>query len=296
MKYYLGIDVGGSSIKYALISEFGDVSNQNKRATPTTIESFYTEILSIYQEIQIKQEVMGIALSMPGAVDSETGIISGSSALDYIHGPNIKENLEQQINKRVEIENDANCAALAEVWIGSAKDVNDCLFIVSGTGIGGAVVKDRKIHKGKHLHGGEFGYMIVKSDIDNEEFRTWSDDGSTVACLKAIAKELNIDYHTLDGKAVFDNLDNNPVYTKYVNRFYYILAMGIYNLQYIIDPEKIVIGGAISVRDDLLEQIQKRLESIFNKLTHAKVRPVVVKCQFQNDANMIGAVYHFMQR
>ena len=110
-----------------------------------------------------------MALSLPGAVDSETGIIGGSSALDYIHGPNIKEELEKRLQVRVEMENDANCAALAEVWKGAASDVNDCCFIVSGTGIGGAVVKNKRIHKGQHLHGGEFGYMIADFNFETKE-------------------------------------------------------------------------------------------------------------------------------
>ena len=69
---------------------------------------------------------------MPGAVDSDGGIIYGSSAIDYIHGPNIKEDLKHRLNKDVEFENDANCAALAEVWKGVACHENDCCFIVSG--------------------------------------------------------------------------------------------------------------------------------------------------------------------
>ena len=132
----------------------------------------------------------------------------------------------------VEFENDANCAALAEVWKGVACHENDCCFIVSGTGIGGAVIKDRHVHHGNALHGGEFGYMIMRYDQDEKKYYTWSDDGSTVAVTKRVAKELGVDYHTLDGKEVFDQADNNEVYKKYVDEYYRTLAMGIYNLQY----------------------------------------------------------------
>lgn len=294
MEYFTAIDVGGTSIKYALIDALGTVQHQDKKATPKDITTFYQTMEAIYQEINSIQETKGIALSMPGAVDSSSGCIGGASAVPYIHGPNIKEELEKRIGKPVQLENDANCAALAEVWIGSASDVEDCLFIVSGTGIGGAVVKDKKIHKGKHLHGGEFGYMITTNTIDEEEFSTWSFDGSTVAVVKGVAKELQVPVESLNGKEIFDQVDTNPVYKKYVNRFYYVLAMGIFNLQYAFDPEKIVIGGGISSREDLLEQINQRLDVIFKKFDHAKIRPVVVKCQFENDANLIGAVYHFI--
>ncbi len=76
---------------------------------------------------------------------------------------------------------------LAEVWLGAAKDNQDCRFVVCGTGIGGAVIKDKKIHKGKHLHGGEFGYMINNFDADSLEFNFWSLD-STVAIVKGVEK------------------------------------------------------------------------------------------------------------
>lgn len=292
MKYYLAMDVGGTSIKYGVVNDQGKIINTDKIVTPDSLEKMYQAMGEIYHNCNY--EVAGIALSMPGAVNSEVGNIEGASALDYIHGPNIKEDLQKRFNTKVSIENDANCAALAEVWKGSGSDVDDCMFIVSGTGIGGAVVKDRMIHKGKHLHGGEFGYMVALNDLDNDSYISWSTAGSTVATVKGVAKELGVDYQTLDGKVIFDQAQDNPIYQKYVDRYYSVLAMGIYNLQYVYDPEKIIIGGAISVRPDLIEQIESRLEKIYDSIPVAKIHPKVVKCRFGNEANLIGAVYRFI--
>lgn len=222
------------------------------------------------------------------------GIIGGSSALDYIHGPNIKNDLQTRLGVDVELENDANCAALAEVWKGAASDVNDCCFIVSGTGIGGAVVKNKRIHKGQHLHGGEFGYMIADFNFETKEMETWSHVGSTVAVVRAVAKAKGVDVSTLDGREIFDHYHEDSDYEKAVDKFYYVLANGIYNLQYAYDPEKIIIGGGISVRDDLLDEVNQRLDVIFAHFTHAKIRPVVLTCQYHNDANLLGALYHFL--
>ena len=163
MKHYLCIDVGGTSIKYGLLDEEGHIIQTQSVKAPLSLLEMYEVFANAYYQYQ-DFHLQGIALSMPGAVDSESGVIGGSSAYDYIHGPNIKKDLEEKFKIPVEIENDANCAALAEVWKGAASDVNDCCFIVSGTGIGGAIVKNKKIHKGVHLHGGEFGYMISKLD------------------------------------------------------------------------------------------------------------------------------------
>ena len=72
--------------------------------------------------------------------------------------------------------------------------------------------------------------------------------------------------------------------------------MGIYNLQYAYDPSMIIIGGAVSVRPELIDKVNEQLDIIFGQLSHAKVRPNIKVCEFGNDANMIGAVYHYMQR
>ena len=252
MKEYLAFDVGGTSVKYALCNEEGEVSSASKFKTPDTLDQMYLEMEKVVHNYP---NVEGIALSMPGAVDSDGGIIYGSSAINYIHGPNIKEDLQNRFHKPVELENDANCAALAEVWKGVAKEESDCCFIVSGTGIGGAVIKDKHVHHGNALHGGEFGYMIMRY-------------------------EPNV----------------NEVYKKYVDEYYRTLAMGIYNLQYAYDPSMIVIGGAISTREELLDKVNEQLDIIFDQLTHAHVRPNIKVCKFGNDANLIGATYHYIQR
>lgn len=278
-------------MKYAVCNEIGDILENGSKVTPDTLEAMYQVIKDVFSMFDGLQ---GLALSMPGAVDSDTGVIGGSSALDYIHGPNIKKDLEALLHVRVELENDANCAALAEVWKGAASDVDDCCFIVSGTGIGGAVVKNKRIHKGKHLHGGEFGYMIADFNFETKEMETWSHVGSTVAVVRAVAKAKGVDVHTLNGKDIFDHYLEDEDYKKAVDKFYYVLANGIYNLQYAYDPEKIVIGGGISVRDDLLDEVNQRLDVIFSRFTHAKIRPVVLTCQYHNDANLLGALYHFL--
>ena len=254
MKNYLCMDIGGTAMKCAVVNEEANILEQESIKTPSTLEDMYKTIQECFEGYQ-NYDLQGLALSMPGAVDSDAGIIGGSSAIDYIHGPCIKDDLEKILKVPVEMENDANCAALAEVWKGAGSDVDDCCFIVSGTGIGGAVVKNKRIHKGKHLHGGEFGYMIADFDYDTKE-----------------------------------------IYFKAVDRYYWAMANGIYNLQYAYDPEKIIIGGAISVREDLLEEIQKRLDVIFANFTHAHIKPVVCTCTFHNEANLLGALYHLLTK
>lgn len=294
MKHYLCIDVGGTSVKWGLLNEEGHIIHSNYVQSPESLEKMYQVFQDAFDSYS-NFDIQGVALSMPGAVNSEKGTIGGSSAYDYIHGPNIKQDLEERFQKRVELENDANCAALAEVWKGAARDVDDCCFIVSGTGVGGAVVKNKQVHKGAHLHGGEFGYMLADFDFRTKELKTWSDI-STVAVVKEVAKEKNMDISELSGKDIFDHYHDDPIYKKAVDKFYSVLANGIYNLQYAFDPQKIIIGGAISAREDLLKEVNQRLDTIFDQCPHSHIRPIVLTCQFQNEANLIGALYHFLSR
>lgn len=294
MKYYIGIDVGGSSIKSAIVDENGNLSSQSKVKTPETLDAFYEAIDTIANKAQKEKKIEGIAMSLPGAVDSDSGIIGGSSAVMYIHGPNIKKDVAHRTGLPVEIENDANCAALAEVWIGNASDVNDSMFVVCGTGIGGAVIKDKKIHRGVHLHGGEYGYEIMVFDEANHHFLTWSDVGSTINLVSRVAKRKQVAPETLSGEEIFDHSAEDPIYQEEVDRFYDYMAIGIYNLQYTYDPEVIIIGGGVSARDDLVDNINRHLDTIFQEIPIAHIRPQIRTCKYHNDANIIGAVYHFM--
>ena len=286
----LVFDVGGSILKYGISNIKGELIKKGNIPTPNSLEKMYEEFEKIFN---LNQPLQGIALSMPGAVDSEKGIIKGSSAINYIHGPNIKKDLENKLKTKVTIQNDANCAALAEIWKGEAKDVEDSCLVVCGTGIGGAIVKNKKIHYGKNLHGGEFGFMILGFDEKGEPL-TWSNIGSTINTIKRVAKELGKNPKELDGKEIFDNINNNPIFKKHVEIYYKYMAMGIYNIQYAYDPEVIIIGGEISKRKDLIENINKYINQYLKHLKTPKIKPNIKVCKFGNDSNLIGAVYHFL--
>lgn len=296
VNYYAVFDVGGSAIKYALMDETGLFIE--KSSTPTPKEDIYAFIDTIdlvVKGYQQKADIKGIALSLPGAVDVEKGHIEGSSAIPYLHGPNIQKLLQERTYLPVEIENDANCAGLAEGWIGAAKEVKDYLCIVIGTGIGGALVIDKKICRGKNLHGGEFGFMIMEDYLDQPIGEMWSALGATGALIKKVAKRKGLEPNTLDGKKVFEMADHGDEEVQdEIKKFIKRLAVGILNLQYAIDPEKILIGGAISQREDLIDKINETLNQMKNKAYSLHVK--VEKCQFGNDSNLIGALYHFLQR
>ncbi|MFB3161937.1 ROK family protein [Neobacillus sp. 179-J 1A1 HS] len=300
MRNFMVFDVGGTNIKYAVINEQGEfLTKGDFPSSPYDFDQFHNNIISITMENKQKYNITGLAFSCPGGVDSETGIIGGASALPCIHGPNFKETFGRATGLPVEIENDANSAALGEVWKGAAKNNQNVMFTIIGTGIGGAVIKDRKIHKGANLHGGEIGYMVLNVQNHNgtNTFHTWSHLAATGALVKEVAKVKGVSVSDLNGKKIFEAAEaGDQDCLQAIENFYLYLAQGIYNIQYIYDPEKIIIGGAISNRTDLIDKIYEKLDLILDTVEIAKVRPVIEVCHFKNDANLLGALFHFLQR
>jgi glucokinase len=293
MMHYLAYDVGGSSIKYAVIDETSKFLEKGQVATPATIEGFYTALQQIKDQYAASYDFRGVGFSLPGAVDNKTGIIGGASAIDYIHNFNIKYEIQHRLALPIAMENDANCAALGEVWQGAAKGCQDVLFFVCGSGVGGAVVKDGHIHHGPHLHGGEFGYMMAS----DSGYQILSEAASTVAMAERIAAAKGLAPDAIDGKKAFAlAADGDKDAQASIEKMYNALARAIYNVQYAYDPERIVLGGAISSRPEFAKEIQAHIDNILAQVKIAKVRPEVVSCQFGNDANLLGAVKNFLQQ
>lgn len=292
MNRYLAFDIGGTFLKYGIIAEDTTVLETNKVKTPDSLEGLLTAL----QEISnLYPDVRGVAVSCPGAV-SEEGFVKGSSALHYLHGPNIKKLIEERLDVPIFMENDANCAGYAEFWQGAAKGKKDVLVMVLGTGIGGAVFKNGELHKGANLHGGEFGYILLNADIQNSN-DVWSRVASTKALVRGVAERKNIDVDSLSGEQIFSMAEaGDEDCLQALDRFYHLLAVGIYNLQYIYDPEVILIGGGISAREDLIDNMNKKLDRIMEAVDLAKIKPTIASCQFRQDANLLGAVYGWIRK
>ncbi len=298
MKKIMVFDIGGSAVKWSVIKENGEFVESNKFNIPKTEEEFFFDLAKTTNEMKVKYDVKGIAISAPGAVDSETGIIGGVSAIAYIHGPNFKEILKEATDLNLAMENDANCAALGECWLGAGKENKDLAFVVCGSGIGGAIVKDKKIHVGVHKHGGEFGYCSIMCELDGEpKFTSWSQAGSTTALANKVAKLKGLEEGSIDGVQVFELCSkSDEIAIKEVNKYYFTMAVGIYNIQYTFDPEVIILGGAISERKGYIDEINKRLHIMMNSDLEGTIKPVLKTCKYGNDANKLGALCNYLQR
>ncbi|WP_182200186.1 ROK family protein [Paraliobacillus salinarum] len=287
MDKFIAFDIGGTYIKYGLIDDDSTILEHQKVKTPTELEDLLT-IIQLYAELH--NDAKGVAISIPGAV-SDDGIVYGASAISYIHGPNMKELIQQGTNLPVYMENDANCAGYAEVWAGAAKGKQDVIVMAIGTGIGGAIIKDGKLHKGANLHGGEFGFMLlnVNKEIAGDG---WTRMDSTVSMIRKVAKKKNLPVDALSGEEIFSLAEaGDEICIEAIDDFFHLLALGIFNLQYVYDPEVILLSGGISAREDLIERIYDKLDRFLKTMPKATVRPTVGICKFKQNANLLGAVY-----
>lgn len=289
------IDIGGSAIKMCVINQENAISCKQTVKVMDEIQFIYDTISNFAEEMKKlygETAIEGIAIASPGAVDTQTGIVGGASALQAIHGPNFKVDLHARTGLPIAIENDANCAALAEIYYGAAKDNTDICTMVIGSGVGGTIIKDKKIHSGSHLHGGEFGYMLVATHTG---VKTLSQVASTAALVRNV-QQLKQDTF-IDGEQVFELANNNQLVQEAVEQFYFYLALGTINVQYAYDPEVIVFGGAISQRSDFIDNINRKIMEILtgDGMIHAII-PVCKVSTFYNDANLLGAKVNFLQK
>ncbi len=291
----LVVDVGGTFIKFAVMNEKAEIIERGKVPTPLeSHEDFINKLVEIYKSV----EVEGITLSLPGVIDSERGICITSGALGYNNGCNVLEELEKICGVKVTIENDAKCAALAEAKIGSLANVSDGFVMVFGTGVGGAFIKNHEVHWGKHFSAGEISFTF--ESLSENEIKPFGELCGVPALLKSYAQIKNLS-NEITGEEFFQAVEEkeNDALTC-LDNFTRRVAIKIFNIQMMFDPEKIAIGGGISVQESFIDSIRSNVAKIYDEdLKEYKVempRVEIVQCKFRNDANLIGALYRWLSR
>ena len=294
MKYYIGIDIGGTNIKYGLLDETGSIIDKGKLKTARDDgRDIITKIEAVVTRYKVDYEITAIGISAPGTIRDDGFMVTGGAIKDF-YGINLKEILQEKIGLPVALENDANCAALAELWLGAGKNKQHFLFFGIGTAVGGAIVVNGQLFKGANFNAGEFGYQIVEK-IKNLDTRlaTLSLNGSVGHGIvdkykEKTAKDLSgEDIHALANKGDQQSLE-------ILDHFYKALAKGIFNLTTAFDPEVVLIGGAISQDHTFL----LRLRTEINQLQGGHQDMLAIKlaqvkaCHFLNDAGMVGAVFN----
>lgn len=292
MTYYLSIDIGGTALKYGLINENGDFIERHEMPTeaykggPAILEKV-KQLVALYKE---KMAISGVAISSAGMVDPIKGEIfySGPQIPHYV-GTQFKKVIEESYQVPCEIENDVNCAGLAEAISGNAKDSAVALCLTVGTGIGGCLLLNNHVFRGVGNSACEVGYMHLGKG-------SFQDLASTSALVKDVAKRKNESQESWNGRRIFDEAkkgDKDCISA--IKQMVDYLGQGIANMAYVTNPGVIVLGGGIMAQEAYLsplieEALQKYLVSSLYEVLSLRF------AHHQNDAGMLGAYYHFCQK
>lgn len=293
MDTYLLLDIGGSAIKYAYSNIEGDLFDQGEVETPLTNLDDLIEAIDLLKNK--KEAIKGIAISMPGVIDTKKGIAHSGGALMYIKDIPLVQIIEEKCGVPVTIGNDAKCAGQAELGFGALQGCQEALVLVLGTGIGGCVIIDGKVHHGKNFAAGEVSCVKTNGqDALNQRMEFCRRNGRSGLSLRV--QEVLLCDEKMNGKEIFSlALDGNEKVLEAIDLFSYDIAVQIFNFQALLDFSKVAIGGGISKQPLLIESIQSNVNKLFAVEGHPLALPEIVSCKYFNDANLLGALYQFKQ-
>ena len=306
-KKIIGVDIGGTSIKFALIDTQGII--ENKWSIPTNISEkgkfipaeISSSIRSSINKDTLK-EIEGIGIGVPGAISSDGEIVVRAVNLDWEQLP-LKKMIQQELDIEACLLNDANAAALGEMWKGAARGRKNLLFVTLGTGVGGGIILNGEVLNGCHSAGGEIGHIPIRSDENRlcgcggiNCLETFASANGFVLSMRKKLDQLNVSWPAITPPNIFEKVAQNDEAAKEVfDEFLTVLAQALAGIVNTIDVEEIILGGGLSeVGASLLEPLKKKLENYI----FPQIRPhfSVKKALLGNDAGVYGAAYYYLSK
>ena len=312
-KKFIGIDLGGTSVKLAILTAEGDI--KQKCTIPTNINDEGAHIVpdivaSIKHHLDLYKmtadDFQGIGMGSPGAVDREAGTVEGAFNLNWKTLQPVREVIEREIGIPIFIDNDANVAALGEKWRGAGADDRDVVFVTLGTGVGGGIIAEGNLIHGTAGSGGEIGHMTVEPggfDCTCGKKGCLETVASATGVVKLARKHAEEyagnaqlkfiidDGQEITSKMIFDLAkEGDELAVLVVDRAAYYLGLACSHIGNLLNPAYIVIGGGVSAAGEyLLEQVRTYFADFtfpnVKKTTHIKLAAL------GNDAGIVGACY-----
>lgn len=310
MKYYVGIDLGGTNIVAGVVNEKYEIISKAKTPTnrPRSCEAICEDMARVALEAVALagltvDDIESVGVGAPGTVNSDTGVIEYSNNLDFYDAP-VARLIHKVIDKPVYCENDANAAAYGEFVAGSAKGANNAVCITLGTGVGGGIIIDGKIYSGFNFAGAELGHMVV--EVDGPKctcgrcgcFEVYSSATGLIRMTKE-SMDANPDskMHEMMGDHVSGRLAFNAMRAGdeaakgVVDKYIKYLAAGIANTINIFQPEVLCIGGGVCNEGDaLLVPLKEAVNREIYTRRGGKNTEIVI-ASLGNDAGIIGAAF-----
>lgn len=293
---YVLIDIGGTAIKHGVATIDGTLLERGEMPTEAKEKGgpgIVQKVKDITKAALDKhgESIKGVSISTAGMVDPELGkiVYSLPDAIPDYTGTNYKEIITKEFSLPCEVENDVNCAALGEMWLGAGKGCHSVFCMTIGTSIGGAMICNGKLISGASNSAGEIAYMRVPGGMLHEL-------ASTTHLVKYYAQLRGEDISKVNGIRIFNEAEQgDEIAIKAIDELIEHLADGITNVVSVQNPQAVILGGGIMARDEYLRPrieaaLKERLRDIVFRATRLEF------ASLRNDAGMLGGFYNFKQR
>lgn len=307
-RIYLGIDIGGTAVKFGLVNGEGVMVSEVSEYS-VKFDNYETPIIETVvksaKEFMSKNnknffDINGIGVSATGGINSKLGIVEGSAGhIKNWEGTNIKKRLEAEFGMNTVVLNDANAAALGEMWKGAAKGRENVVVMTIGTGVGGGIIVDSKILLGSKGFAGEIGHIPV--NVDGEECSCGNTGciehyGSTSALVRNIKNAvilgeiIGINEDEIDGRLIFKQVSaGNKVVIKYVDEWINYISAALVGLVHIFNPEMVILGGGVSKQKEFF--VDKVRDKVLHSVMDNFAQGLSIEAaELGNNAGIIGAV------
>ncbi|HHX69145.1 MAG: ROK family protein [Miniphocaeibacter sp.] len=288
MKKVIGIDIGGTKINSAIIAEDGSIVESYTVATDAHLgrDEVIKRIVDSINKL-LTPEILSIGIATAGFIDSENGIIVFAGNITGWTGLNLKEEIEKHVNIPVFVGNDANLAALAEKWVGSAQKYKNFIMLTMGTGLGGAIYDERiGFWEGSHFQGAELGHIVM---YPNGRLCTCNQKGCAEKYVAGSSLSINYKELTgldLKGPEIIERLSTDDNAKKALNKLARDLGIYLSTIKNIFDPEAVIIGGGfINTSTYWWDDAINSYNEYCNRPVGMEIKPA----EFLNDAGVIGA-------
>lgn len=311
--FYLAVDIGGTFVKIGLVDQEGVFLSTSEYSvsfdgyeTPILETVIKSSALFLEEAGVSSQELRAIGVSATGSINTVKGTVDGSAGhVKNWKGSKIGEEMEKRFHVPVYVLNDANAAALGEVWLGAARGKRNAVAITIGTGVGGGIIVNSELLLGASGFAGEIGHITVQYGAEEcccgnigclEQFASMTALVHRVRQAIAEGRIEGLSQETVDGRVIFREIEKgNEEMIRIADEWMGYIAAGIRGLIHIFNPEIVIIGGGVSSQQKLF--IDKVREKVLERV-HPEFVPglEITAAQLANRAGMAGAVYYCRQR
>ena len=304
---FVGLDVGGSTMKAGVVDDAGQVLASVHLATEAHRGQEFglarmceTIGLAVTSAGASLEQIAGIGVATPGTMDIPRGIILDPPNLKPWKNVPVRQHVQGVFSKPTAFQNDANAAALGEFWVGAGKGVHSMVLYTLGTGVGGGIVIGHRVLEGEHSHGAELGHMKIEMTNPRQcgcgRWGCLEAYASATAVVKRTQEALQAASQSslaslpeLTARAIFDAaLAGDALGEKIVEETAYYLAVGATNMLHTVDPDMVVFaGGMIAAGEGFLDRIRKYVKELAFPVPAEKARLCYAK--LGTDAGFIGA-------